>query len=95
MKPDTYVNIVRRALCQSSDRPYLFGELLEAYDVMTDEFCRSIDPWTSRDEVLDWLLAIGPQGQEKILKQINGEYPGWPAEGRSPLRRYVISGSSR
>jgi hypothetical protein len=94
MKLDTYVNIVRRALCQASDRPFAFGDLLGAFDVMTDEFCRSIDPWSSRDEVLDWLLAIGPQGQERLLAQINGEYPGWPAGGRSPLRRYVISSSA-
>jgi hypothetical protein len=95
MRADTYVTIIRRALVQTAERPYTFGNLLEAYDVMTEEFCRNIDPWISRDELLDWLLAIGPQGQEGILLQINGEYPGWPVENRSWFRRYTVSASAR
>jgi hypothetical protein len=85
MKQDKYIGIIRRALTQTSDRPYTFGDLLSAYDVMTDEFCRNVDPWVSREELLDWLLAVGPQGQEGVLRQINGEFPGWPPDSRSRL----------
>jgi hypothetical protein len=44
-----------------------------ANDVMTDEFCENVDPQCSREDLLDWLLVIGPQGQERLLCQLNGE----------------------
>lgn len=68
-----YPLIVGRALEQVSEGPYSFAELLEAYDVMTDEFCESVDPQCSRADLLDWLLAIGPQGQERLLGEANRE----------------------
>jgi hypothetical protein len=89
VKQDRYLAIIRRALAQTADRPYTFWDLLRAYDVMTDEFCHSIDPWCSRTELLDWLLGIGPQGQDALLNRINGEYPGWPAEDRPRRERTV------
>jgi hypothetical protein len=68
---DAYPQVLFRALEQVGEGPYRFAELLEAFDVMTDEFCEHSDPRCSRGSVLDWLMAIGPQGQESLLRQIN------------------------
>ena len=94
MKHDHYLTIIRKALARTADRPYTFGDLLSAYDTMTDEFCGTVDPWCSRAALLDWLLAIGPQGQDEILRRINDEYPGWPAENRHPRRETVFRGAN-
>ena len=71
MSPGRYRSIVSDALGLASHGPYTFAELLEVYDVMTDEFCGERGSGCSRDELLDWLLAIGPQGQQRLLDDIS------------------------
>jgi hypothetical protein len=71
MSQHIYAEIVGRALGQTGAGPYRFGDLLEAFDVITDEFCGRFDPGCSRMNVLDWLLSEGPQGQERLLREFN------------------------
>ena len=88
MSVDSHRRIVRDALEQHGEGPYTFSGLLQAYDLITDDFCRLRDPACSRIGVLDWLLAIGPQGQQHLLDEINsrsgGAGSGLPARESEP-----------